>query len=70
MCGNWSMLALYSRAVHAVARLDRRQLTRDTGCVMPCSFMEYKVTPSHQYCAVFFQLNIDHTAQTKIKCSR
>ena len=44
MCGNWSSLALYSRAVHAVARLARHQLTRDTGCVMPCSFMEYKVT--------------------------
>ena len=47
VCGNWSSLALYSRAVHAVARLARHQLTRDTGCVMPCSFMEYKVKPSH-----------------------
>ena len=73
VCGNWSMLALYSRAVHAVARLDRLQLTRDTGCVMPCSFMEYKVTPSHQYCAVLFSsciLTIPHKPKLNVPDDR
>ena len=46
LCSNSSMLDKHSSEYYAVLELGLHALGRRTKCVMPCTFMEYKVSYS------------------------
>ena len=44
LCDNSSLLYKYSQEYTKFMKLDRDQLFAASNCMMPCSFMEYKVS--------------------------
>ena len=43
-CGNATMLTWYGEEYWRLADLYREELIAATGCLLPCTFMEYKVS--------------------------
>ena len=43
LCDNSALLQNYSDEYFAVMGLGRNELIESTGCLMPCTFMEYQV---------------------------
>ena len=43
LCDNSTLLEYYSNAYFEAMGLGRNELIERTGCLMPCTFMEYKV---------------------------
>ena len=43
LCNNKTMLAKYSAQYWELGYLSREELSRRTKCLIPCSYMEYKV---------------------------
>ena len=48
VCDNSSLLEKYSNTYWKAVDMDRYKLLEYTKCLMPCTFMEYKVTTSTQ----------------------
>ena len=44
ICKNGSMLNHYSNERTTISLMSREELIETTKCLMPCSFMEYKVS--------------------------
>ena len=44
LCQNWSQLTTYSEEFDKVSLMDRNDLLEFTKCIIPCTFMEYRVS--------------------------
>ena len=43
ICENGTMLKLYTSERNRMSYMSRKELIRESKCLMPCTYMEYKV---------------------------
>ena len=43
LCDSWYLFSEYNRTYYRIYVMDKNELIQYTNCMLPCSFMEYKV---------------------------
>ena len=58
VCDSWQLLDMYGQKSAIMAETEGGKVTKETKCLLPCSFMEYKVNIKLPF-NLFVSISID-----------